>query len=303
MITHRRNLPKPLPPDVMKPPGFFSQHVREARYYYLNLTPTGRESLTVVCGGVEQCRPDYVMRRDDFRYVSVEFVAAGRGHLVLNGKAHALRPGVAFSYGPGMPHRITTDPDAPMTKYFVDFTGRQAGDLIRQCGWLQNGAMQVSDPLAIVDVYESLLRSAQTGSPQSGDICLLLLRLLLLRVAELGVDLLNADDRALQTYRRCRACIDTDFAALKTLTDIARACHLDHAYLCRLFRRFAGTTPYKYLMRHKMNHAAERLQHSNMLVKEVADELRFADAFHFSRCFKAVHGLAPQRFIELSRRR
>lgn len=303
MIVARQSQPEHVPDGIAATPGFFSQRVQHARYYYLNLTATGREDLAVVCGGVERCRPDYVMQRETFRYVSIEFVAAGSGQLVLDGKTQPLRPGMAFSYGPGIPHRIITDPHAPMTKYFIDFTGRRAEELIRQCVPLRRGVVQVSDPLAVIDVYESLYRSARTGSPQAKDICLLLLRLLALRIAELGIDRPNANERALQTYRRCRACIENDFETLKTLTDIARVCHTDPAYLCRVFRRFADTTPYQHLLRQKMNLAADRLRHSDMLVKQVADELGFPDPFHFSRCFKAIHGIPPQRFIELSRHR
>ena len=189
------------------------------------------------------------------------------------------------------------------SKGWVRWTFR-AGEaaLIRRCGPLQRGVVQVSDPLAIADIFEDLHRSAQTGSLQSTEICLLLLQGLVLRIAELGTDRLNTNERALQSYRRCRACIETEARTLKTLTDIARKSHLNPAYLCRIFRRFAGTTPYKHLMRQKMNQAADRLQHSDMLVKEVANELGFSDPFHFSRGFKAVHGISPQRFIEVSRR-
>jgi len=291
-----------MPADALAPPNFLSQRVRQARYYYLNLTPSNRAGLEIVCGGVEQCRPDYEMRRDSFRYCSIEFVAAGRGQLVLDGRHHALGPGVAFSYGPGVPHRITTDPHAPMTKYFVDFTGREAASLIGRCKPLSRGTIQVSDPLSVADVYENIHRSAQAGNLQSREICLLLLRLLVLRLGELGIDRPHVNERAIQTYHHCRACIERESLTLKTLQEIAAACHKDPAYLCRLFRRFAGTTPYKYLMRQKMHQAADRLQHSSMLVKEVADALGFSDPFHFSRSFKAIHGIAPQRFIERSRR-
>ncbi len=297
-------LPKDAAPvGVITPPNFFSQRVQQARYDYLNLTPSPRAALEVVCGGVEQCRPDYVVRRERFRYFSIEFVAAGRGRLVLNGRTYALGPGVAFCYGPGTPHRITTDPDAPMTKHFIDFTGQRAAALLARCKPLMAGAVQVSDPLAVGDLYEEIHRSARTGRPQAREVCRLLLQILVLRIAELGIDHPHGDARALQTYHQCRSCVEREFMTLRTLTDIARRCHRDPAYLCRVFRRFAGTTPYAYLLRQKMNAAADRLQHSDLLVKEVADALGFPDPFHFSRSFKAVHGIAPQRFIALSRRR
>ena len=263
-----------------------------------------RAALEVVCGGVEQCRPDYEIRRERFRYFAIEFVAAGRGQLVLNGRRHVLRPGVVFCYGPGTPHRIVTDPEAPMTKHFIDFTGRQAQALLARCQPLLAGAVQVSDPLAVADIYEEIHRSARTGHPQAQTICRLLLEVLVLRIDERAVDgRPGMDERALQTYHQCRNCIEQEFMTLKTLQDIARRCHRDPAYLCRAFKRFASTTPYVYLLRQKMTHAAHRLQNSDLLVKEVADEMGFPDPFHFSRSFKAVHGIAPQRFIALNRRR
>ena len=68
-------------------------------------------------------------------------------------------------------------------------------------------------------------------------------------------------------------------------------------YLSRLFQRFAHTTPHRFLMRLKMNRATELLLDGDLLVKEVAARLEFADAFHFSRAFKRLYGLPPQRFI------
>jgi AraC-like DNA-binding protein len=73
------------------------------------------------------------------------------------------------------------------------------------------------------------------------------------------------------------------------------------AYLSRLFQRFGHTTPYRFLMRLKMNRATELLVDDGMLVKEVAAKLEFADAFHFSRVFKRVYGLPPGRFIKYSK--
>ena len=43
----------------------------------------------------------------------------------------------------------------------------------------------------------------------------------------------------------------------------------------------------------EQRHAAERLRDPDALVKQVARELGFADAFAFSRTFKRVFGLAP----------
>jgi AraC-like DNA-binding protein len=287
---------------TVKEPGFFSTRVEDAGYFHLNLTPAGRDPLAIVCGGRERCRPDYQVRRQDFRYACIEYVAEGAGEFVLAGRRHALRAGVAFSYGPGVAHRIRTDPANPMTKYFVDFTGREAASLL-QAASLGRAPVQVSDPVRVRAVFDDLLESGRTGSAAGARICLLLLRLLVARIAELAVTGPAADERALHSYRRCKSHIDRHCIALRRLDEVARACHMDPAYVCRLFKRFGSTTPYRYLVRQKMNRAAELLQDPDMLVKQVADELGFTDPFHFSRSFKKVYGIPPEQFATLSRRR
>lgn len=73
-------------------------------------------------------------------------------------------------------------------------------------------------------------------------------------------------------------------------------CHIDTSYLCRLFKRFDSQSPYQYLMRLKMNAAAQRLHAPDALVKKVAYELGYADPFHFSRAFKKVFRISPETF-------
>ena len=48
------------------------------------------------------------------------------------------------------------------------------------------------------------------------------------------------------------------------------------------------------MRRRRMRLAAERLRLPGARVKQVAAELGFADAFHFSRVFKAELGVSPR---------
>ena len=50
------------------PPEFFSTDVALARRFYLDLNPLKNRPLTVVCGGVEHCTPDYQVRRKTFPF-------------------------------------------------------------------------------------------------------------------------------------------------------------------------------------------------------------------------------------------
>ncbi len=289
---------RPPPPR----PSFVSTQVSEARRYYLNLKPKPTRDITVVCGGCERVRPDYVVQRRTFPFFAVEFVAEGEGQLVLAGRETRLRPGVAFAYGPGVAHTIRTERERPMLKYYVDFAGQRAGTLLRAGPVRPGGAAQVSAPGELRAIFESLQSNGDSQSPYGPALCAALIPVLLLKLAEKAIPEAAPDPRAIETYRRARAVIDARFLEFKTLAEAARAGGVNLSYLCRLFQRFDHQTPYRHLLRLKMNRAAQLLLDSGMMVKEVAAELGFSDPFNFSRSFKACYGLSPDAFLRQSRR-
>lgn len=244
-----------------------------------------------------QLAPEYRIDRKTFPFFSVEFVARGRGELKLGRRRHALSPGTVFAYGPGIAQRIVTDPAEPLVKYFVDFSGRDALPLLRRCGIPPGALTQTSAPSELLAIFDDLVRTGQGGSAFARPICALLVELLLHRIAETARPAEEIAPPAFATYERCRRHLQTYFLRLAGVADAARECHVDPAYLCRLFRRFDRQTPYGFLMRAKMQFAAERLRAPGIMVKEVAAEVGFSDPFQFSRAFKGVYGLSPKDFI------
>lgn len=278
-------------------PGIFSTQVSDARYYYLDLDPPETEGIVVVCGGLERCNPDYQINRRTFRFFGIEFVFEGEGDLVLNGEEYHLQPGVVFSYGPEVPCRIKNDPQRPMVKYFVDFVGAEAREELT-CSPLGIGqAVQLTNLYEIFDIFEELGREGARSSAFCPEICAQYLRILILKISENVISGAPSSTRALETFQRCKGHIDKNFLTIKSLEEVAGDCHVDLSYLCRLFKRFAQTSPYQYLMKVKMNHAANLLINSGMMVKQVAEELAFSDPYHFSRLFKAFHKVSPSGFL------
>ncbi len=278
-------------------PGFVSRQVTEARRYYLDLQPPSRSALTVVCGGVERMRPDYRVARDDFPFYAVELVVEGAGRVRLKNASFPLRPGTVFGYGPGVAHVIETDPHHRMRKYYMDFAGREAASLMEECGLAQWRPVSVAAPHELVELFEAMAREAAGEGPLTRRICAGLARVLLLKVAQVA-DLGGSNaPLAFATYERLRDHAGKHFLRLGTVEELAGECHVTPMYASRLFRRFARTGAYQYLLRLKMNRAAEFLLDDGLLVKETAERLGFADPFQFSRAFKRVHGVPPSRLL------
>jgi len=278
------------------PPSFVSNQVTSARRFYLDLKPRETPGLTVVCGGWEECAPDYAINRTTFPYLSVEFVAAGRGELHLRGKRHELGPGSLFTYGPGVPHRIRTSPEARLGKYFVDFTGKHGRWLLRELKLSPGTVTELGASTEVRHAFDTLIRLGTTHDRHTARACALHLELLLLVAVRATQPSSPSERRALASFERCRQHLDTHFLTLRSLEEAAAASHVDVSYLCRLFRRFHGERPFRYLQRLQMQWAAERLHDSGHLIREVADELGI-DPFQFSRTFKRIHGVSPSMFL------
>jgi AraC-like DNA-binding protein len=262
----------------------------------VDLDPPPGSALTVVCGGLEHSTPTYTIRRGTFPFYAIEYVARGRGELELDGQRYPLRPGRLFSYGPGISQRITGSAEDPLVKYFVDFAGTGALALLRSCGLAPGRVAEVFPPHALQAIFDELIDSGQRLGRESVGLGEKLLECLALKIAGARAPLEGAETLAFDTYQQARQHIAQSFARLRTLREISRECHVSGAHLCRLFRRYDRQSPYQYLLRLKMNAAAEKLARPGTLVKQVAQEMGFADPFHFSRAFKSVLGVSPVEF-------
>ena len=286
-------------PDKNKYPDFFSEQVLEANRFYLDAYSRKQYSLKVVCGGCEHCEPDYRIDRKDFPFYSIEFVARGKGTVILNDTEYPLYSGRVFSYGPGITHVITSNPEDTLVKYFVDFIGPEAPRMLRKFRLSPGYVIQVSSPEIILRIFENLIENGQTDSPYSKLLCKSILEQLIFKIAETSIVEHLHTTAAFYTYQNAREIIQRNCLNIGSLEQIAEECHIDSAYLCRLFKRFDNRSPYQYLMRMKMNLAAQKLQLPNSSVKKIAFELGFSDPFHFSRVFKRIFGIPPSTFKNL----
>lgn len=279
----------------MKGTAFISKHVLSGEYYFLNLTPSATADGVVVCGGLEYCAPDYRIQRNRFKYHSVEYVVNGEGFVTLGKKTFPLHPHALFSYGPATRHEIVSDPKKPLVKYFVDFAGPRFSQLLKGHPLGQHRPFYYS--AQVHELFEALQKNGREKGARVHGICACLLELLMLQTADTALMLKDAESSAHQTFLQVRDALERDYLRFHALPDVARACHLDASYMCRLFKRYSNESPYEMLIRLKMRHAADRLNNASLHVKDVAVEVGFQDPYHFSRVFKSIYGTSPKAFM------
>jgi AraC-like DNA-binding protein len=282
-----------------KPSSLISPGVRQGTYLFADMTPRRTGPLGIALGGRELCGTGYSVSRTSFPYVTIEYVAQGRAGLRLeDGEVQALGPGSVFAYGPGTPHQIVAG-EEELVKYFLCLSGRQAHSLIASRASLFDGPVRLARHAELRELFDWIIREGQDPSPQAAEACLKLLEVILLKLSQH----LEAGDgggsRARNRFLECKAFIEANAAGMRSLEELSGALGMDSSNLSRLFRRFQGDSPYQFLLRCRMNLAAKEFMDGRALVKEVAERLGYEDAYHFSRLFKAVHGLPPGRFRAL----
>jgi len=80
------------------------------------------------------------------------------------------------------------------------------------------------------------------------------------------------------------------------LRDLAAAAKVSPSTLCRTFRRQFGLGPIAAVELLRLARAEPLLWQSNLSMHAIAVHCGFADAYHFSRRFRAVYGMAPTTF-------
>jgi two-component system, response regulator YesN len=81
------------------------------------------------------------------------------------------------------------------------------------------------------------------------------------------------------------------------LEELARVYSLSPSQFCRLFKKFRGETPVRYLMTLRMNESKRLLAGKPELdVKTIGELVGYPDQFYFSRVFKNAAGMSPTEF-------
>ena len=270
-----------------------SKQVTEARYFsFKDRDGPSRVPVNIFFGGLEHCRPDYLINRRGFPVFLMEYVVDGGGRLILDGTEQVLRKGAFYFYGPEIPCKIMTDPDRPLVKYFFAFRcdppGLQERYRLSRLFFAPGRAGGL-----VGDLVHMLFREGCAPGEGSWRICCYYLDVILLKsVQSRQAEQFNRQ-RAWEVFNQVKELIEDNYLELGRMEDIARASGLDASYISRLFKRYYHMTPYNFLLKNKMEHALDILRQGSATVQETALRVGFEDPFHFSRVFKRFKGISP----------
>lgn len=276
---------------------YFSTQVERTRRFFLPEWEERQRDTSVLClvgGGCEWCAADFMVDREDFPFFAFEFVSRGCGGVTLANRRHEVEAGHAFFYDASVPHVIRNSAEEPMVKYFFNFTGKRGQQLMSDLDLAPGGVVRVMDASRVVDLLEDVIDHALRGGRFGLRAACAALEHALVLCADSRQPATTKYDPAFATYLRCRGHLLRNYPVLNSIEQAAKACHVSAAYFTRLFQRYDTETPLGCLTRLKLSQAAIKLRQPDALVKNVAAELGYKSAAHFSRAFKAWSGRSPR---------
>lgn len=116
--------------------------------------------------------------------------------------------------------------------------------------------------------------------------------------------LLNKDQQAThhdETIIKVQEWIQDNYSAPVQVVDIAARFKLSVRSLNRRFKSATNTTPLQYLQDLRISQAKDLLKQSNLVISEVADQVGYQDASHFSGLFKRLNAVTPNEYRRLVR--
>jgi AraC-like DNA-binding protein len=273
-------------------------HVISAEYFYFETGPGYKRDLAIVCGGWEKCGSDYEVIRKSYPYYVIKYTLSGNGTFLRAGRQLPLASNTLCGFGPRDPHTFRADPQSPMEHIFIIFTGSKARQVFEQSTVAQRSAFKVDAPAESTYLLKSLFKTACAKPPYAQEICSAYLIALLLSQAQ-SKPLQNEQTNAFNTFLYCKKFIDINFLHCTSINSVAEECNLNIRYMARLFRKYASMRPHEYIMRLRLNKAADLLLNSSMNIVDIAAVCGFEDPYHFSKAFKKFHNLAPKPYRNL----
>lgn len=106
----------------------------------------------------------------------------------------------------------------------------------------------------------------------------------------------NASLSSSGPVRECICFMHENLSAKLSVADIAARVHVSPSRLSHLFKAETGMSIMSYLVRARLDEAKRLLASPDTSVAQVAEQVGFADAAHFSRSFKRAQGISPSDY-------
>lgn len=228
-----------------------------------------------------------------FHYLQTE---SGRGIVKVRGLEYALTENEGLLISPFIPHSYAKDSSEWLT-FFATFTGRIDSSIltiVRHRPVLFIDRERGGYIKSLVDEIIGKWDSLATDTYSQSVYCY---QMLMSFTDSACTQSLTEEPLYLRYVEPVIKEIESHYNTDLTAQELSQMVYITPQYLSRLFNRFLGCSVYEYLTSCRINRARELLlTHSALNVQQIAHQVGYSDASHFTAMFKKATRMTPLEF-------
>lgn len=265
------------------------------KYYFHRSDQT---DLNVYRCGIEECKPLYTWGPGIRDHYIVHYILEGTGSFSDGTGFWKLGKGNGFVIFPGKLVTYTADSDEPWTYSWVGFHGLKAESLLKKAGISTESPVFSCPDGKLVSCLNNMISDARLDTPAElmllGHLYIFLS--LLIQNNSGNPSQSSRSESHEKHVRKVIEFISKNYSGRISIGEIAANMNLDRSYLYSIFIKHMNMSPQDFLIRYRMDRAAEMMQNSGLSIGDIARSVGYEDPLQFSKMFKKTMGSSPRRF-------
>ena len=237
--------------------------------------------------GYEDCRPGHAVGPGIRTHWLLHYVVWGKGIFCRDGVTHEVRPGDIFVIPPYEETYYEADRENPWRYIWIGFVTREQGltEVFSKPVIRNSGAKYL---------FEDMIRCRNLENGRSA--------YLSGKVWELASLLLDRGKPDTDYVQKAMHLMNSEYMNGVSVAEVATRLNLNRTYFSTRFKESAGLSPQQYLIRLRMEKAAELMVVRGEKPSVAAASVGYGDIFHFSKAFKQYFGISPRQYSEQYRK-
>lgn len=251
--------------------------------------------------GREECKPYHVFSGIRDEYI-IHFVFSGRGFYSASDNTWPLGAGQMFLIYPDAPIVYCADKEDPWSYAWIGFNGLGADTILKQCGFSKKRlvlpAPAYNDYMDCFDDFFKHIALDFSNALYRESILLRLLAILSEHYAKLTQDGNGekTDHGSNEYVRLAMDYINEMYMHNINVADIVEHIGITRSHLNFVFQKELNITIQRYLNDFRMHKAANLLVNTALSIKEISNQVGYADQLVFSKAFKRKYGMSPKSY-------
>lgn len=240
---------------------------------------------------------DHHVKRDHFPGHELILCLRGVGWVRVGGALHPVKTGEFVWINCHHPHEHGADRRDPWEVYWIRIEGPR---LARMCAILSVEKAPVFagiDVEAAAEIYRAIFERMAGGEADSaGQIHAAVAHLIAFAFTARQRGEGTMEPAIPPALHKAVERMKLFYFERHRVEALAALAGMSATHFSRVFKAAFGTSPIDWLRRERIGQAKRRLAETDDAIKEIAEQVGYADRFFFSKDFKQLTGLTPREF-------